>query len=325
VKPDRTYLAVRRQLEAMGCDQVEVGIRDRDGRMMTRSWSKAEALKAVPWLKRQNALGADIYVRPGTADGQNAGLVLVDDVSRGTVERMRADGYAPAAVIETSPGNHQAWIRLSADRRLPAEVASEAARQLAGHYAGDPNSADWRHFGRLAGFTNQKPHHRDGAGRAPYVLAHDSTGQQAEAGLALLREVAQRQLDRDAKAERERRMKATETAQEPRKGADPTDTYRYGLRALVARYGASMDVSKADYMIGQDMARRGFSADQIGAAIEEASPELPTRKAGHEADYVARTVKAVMDSPKVQQWRQEQAHRQQQERDRDYDRDGPSL
>ena len=57
-----------------------------------------------------------------------------------------------------------------------------------------------------------------------------------------------------------------------------------------------MDLSKADYMIGVDMARKGFSADQIGGAIEQASPELPTRKAGHEADYVARTVKAVSPS-----------------------------
>jgi hypothetical protein len=60
-----------------------------------------------------------------------------------------------------------------------------------------------------------------------------------------------------------------------------------------------MDVSKADYMIGVDMARRGFSPDQIGQAIEQASPELPTRKAGHEADYVARTVKAVFNHPEV--------------------------
>ena len=118
--------------------------------------------------------------------------------------------------------------------------------------------------------------------------------------------MAQRQLDRAAATERETRRKATETAQEPRKGSDPTQTYRYGLKALYGRFGASMDVSKADYLIGVDMARCGFSADQIGQAIEEASPELPTRKAGHEADYVARTVKAVMASPKVAEWQQAQ-------------------
>ena len=85
-----------------------------------------------------------------------------------------------------------------------------------------------------------------------------------------------------------------------------------------------MDVSKADYMIGVDMARLGFSADQIGQAIEEASPELPTRKAGHEADYVARTVKAVMASPKVAEWQQEQAKEAQRSSRRERD-SGPSL
>jgi hypothetical protein len=78
----------------------------------------------------------------------------------------------------------------------------------------------------------------------------------------------------------------------------PHTDYRLGLKKLYARFGASMDLSKADYMIGVDMVRKGFSADQIGGAIEQASPELPTRKAGHEADYVARTVNAVFTIPR---------------------------
>ena len=100
-------------------------------------------------------------------------------------------------------------------------------------------------------------------------------------------------------------------------------TYRQGLKTLYGRFGASMDVSKADYMIGVDMARRGFSPDQIGQAIEQASPELPTRKAGHEADYVARTVKAVFNHPEVV--KQEQA-KEAQQRSNKRERDScPSL
>jgi hypothetical protein len=70
-----------------------------------------------------------------------------------------------------------------------------------------------------------------------------------------------------------------------------------------------MDVSRADYMIGVDMAKKGFSAEQIGQAIEHASPELPTRKAGHELDYVARTVKAVMKHPEIVLQNQERQKR----------------
>src|SRR6218665_2542034 len=92
-----------------------------------------------------------------------------------------------------------------------------------------------------------------------------------------------------------------------------------------ACFGASMDVSKADYMIGVDMARNGFSPDQIGGAIEQAGPELPTRKAGHEADYVARTVKAVFTHPEVVKYQQEQAKEAQQRSSRRERDSGPSL
>jgi len=77
-----------------------------------------------------------------------------------------------------------------------------------------------------------------------------------------------------------------------------------------------MDLSRADYMIGVDMARKGFTSEQIG----QASPELPTRKAGHEADYVARTVKAVMQHPAVVRRTREVQSAIKRERER-----GPSL
>ena len=320
MKPDRSYLAARRQLDAMGVERFEVGIRDPAGRMLMRTWSKAETLQTMPWLKRENAKGADVYVRP--AGETNAGLVLVDDLNRGQLARMKAAGLTPASVTETSPDNFQAWVRVH-EKRLEPTLATEVAAMLAREYGGDPNSADWRHFGRLAGLTNAKPQHKDGNGRSPYVLAHDSRCQVAPAGLVLVQQAAQRVREREAEAERETRLEASKTAPGHPNGRDPVMTYRQGLKTLYGRFGASMDVSKADYMIGVDMARRGFSPDQIGQAIEQASPELPTRKAGHEADYVARTVKAVFNHPEVV--KQEQA-KEAQQRSNTRERDsGPSL
>jgi hypothetical protein len=37
----------------------------------------------------------------------------------------------------------------------------------------DPGAADWRHFGRLAGFTNRKPKHERTDGLYPYVQILD--------------------------------------------------------------------------------------------------------------------------------------------------------
>lgn len=322
MKPDRSYLAARRQLDAMGVERFEVGIRDQAGRMLIRTWSKSETLESMAWLKRENAKGADVYVRP--AGETNAGLVLVDDLNRGQLARLKAAGLTPASVTETSPDNFQAWVRVH-EKRLEPKLATEVATMLAKEYGGDPNSADWRHFGRLAGLTNAKPHHKDGNGRSPYVLAHDSGGKVAPAGLELVQQAAQRVREREAKAERQTRLEAAQTTPERTNGRDPMQTYRHGLKALYARFGASMDVSKADYMIGVDMARKGFSPDQIGGAIEQASPELPTRKAGHEADYVARTVKAVFTHPEVVKHQQEQAKEAQQRSSRRERDSGPSM
>ena len=46
--------------------------------------------------------------------------------------------------------NFQAW--LNHNQLLEAEVSTCAAKELARRLGGDPSSADWRHFGRLAGF-----------------------------------------------------------------------------------------------------------------------------------------------------------------------------
>jgi hypothetical protein len=213
----------------MACDAYEAGIRAREGWMLTRTWSKAEVLKAVPWLKRENAKGADIYVRP--AGDENQGLVLVDDLTQGQIDRMKADGYAPALVVETSPLNHQAWVRLSA-KPLSPEVATTASRTLARLYGADPNSADWRHFGRLTGFTDSKPEHTTEHGRNPWVLCHEAPGKAAENGP----ELAQPQVfEREAKAERQKHLEAIQAAKPGYDGYDPVREYQRQAQRLMQR------------------------------------------------------------------------------------------
>lgn len=304
---DRTYLAVRRQLEAMGSESYEVGIRDPKGRMMIRTWSSDEVLKSVPWLKRENAKGADIYVRP--AGEQNQGLILVDDLNRAQLGRMKTAGLEPAAVVETSPQNYQAWVRL-AEHPLNPDVATTASKGIAAHFEADPNSADWRHFGRLAGFTNRKPEHTTETGHNPWVLCHGSSGQQASRGAELVQKAKQIVNELQAQVERKNRLEAVKNAPEGAFSRNPILEYQKQLKRLTERYGPSMDVSKADYMIGTAMAMQGYSPEQLTQALEQASPELPTRKAGHEQDYVQRTVRAAFANPDVQKHLEAEQHRQ---------------
>jgi len=325
---DRSYLAAQRQLDAMGATSFEIGIRDRQGRMMQRTWTKAETLAAMPWLKRENAKGADVYVRPASQDGQNAGIVLVDDLNRSALAQMQADGLNPASVTETSPGNFQAWVRVY-DQPISAETATLVAVELARRYGGDPNSADWRHFGRLAGLTNQKPIHRDHAGRAPYVLAHESNGKQTREGTLLLARLFHQLADQQQKVESENRLERVKNAPEsPQTGRDipdPTLTFQQGLKRLLGRFGENLDLSRADYMVGVDMAKAGYSPQNIAQAIANASPELATRKASHQRDYIERTVRAVYRHPEVamalEQQRERTATRPQRQRGSEADTD----
>jgi len=173
---DRTTDAVRRQLAAMGCDRYAIGVRDPARGMLTREGSAAEIVAGIGWLKAMNAQGSDIYVRPA----ESSGVVLVDDLSAGALKELARDGLMPAAVTETSPDTYQAWVRVSDGPLLP-EIATEAAREVAERYEGDPKSADWRQYGRLAGFTNQQPEHTRADGQRPYVRLREARGGDAPA------------------------------------------------------------------------------------------------------------------------------------------------
>ena len=58
-------------------------------------------------LKFRNARGSHIYLRPS---GEHQYTVL-DDLDETKLARLFADGFEPCAVVETSSGNFQAWLK----------------------------------------------------------------------------------------------------------------------------------------------------------------------------------------------------------------------
>ena len=173
---NRTLIAVEQQIAAMGCEVYEIGLfkphtpesDPREPEMLPRTWDRATLIKSVPWLRYQNSQGRNIYIRP---KGEHH-LSMVDDLTDDAIKRMNAEGYTPALVVETSPGNFQAW--LNHGQVLPQRLSTLAARALAEKFGGDRGAADWRHFGRLAGFTNRKEKHRTPYGNYPYVRVNES-------------------------------------------------------------------------------------------------------------------------------------------------------
>lgn len=282
-RPDFTRLAVSRQLDAMNCDRYEIGVFDRaQDKMALREWDRAAILRSLGWLKSQNVNGKDIYIRPFGS----AGLCFFDDLNRGGLARLKDEGLQPALVIESSPSNFHGWIRVSAES-MDDSLATACCKVIARRFAGDVDSADWRHFGRLAGFTNQKPAYRDELGRAPFVKIEQTEKALAPAGQQLIDEGGAYLLHREE--EKKQRAARLKSRVPPQSLSNASQFFQSELAGLIKRYGTSLDRSKADWMISEKMADRGYTPDQVKAAMLEHSLAV-AKRSSHEMDYVERTV-----------------------------------
>ena len=291
-----TMQVVERQARAMGAEIFEIGVRRPCAGMLLREWAPEALLAAIPWLQYENARGADVYIRP--ARNRGSALVLVDDLTAERVESLPGLGLAPCVVVETSSQNFQVWIRLTRDAQPPA-VRTAVARYLAAILDGDMNSADYAHFGRLAGLTNRKAS-RAVNGLPPFVrLVAEGEEMVAQRGEFLVREALQSISRRRAPIEsaatgqlpspaaRQAAREAVEYV--PQDGLDePGKQYTNMLHDLAKRY-AKLDTSRADWMCALEMLRQGYDFGQIARAMLQHSPGLSARKADA-ADYLMRTV-----------------------------------
>src|ERR1035438_5180725 len=265
----KTAAAVQQQVAAMGSELFEVGLYKLDAGagesiMITRVWDAGTIVKSVPWLRHQNRGGRNIYVRPkGEHD-----LSMVDDLTMDAVSAMKQAGFDPAVVVETSPGNYQAWLKHP--ERLSKELSTVAARALAEKFGGDRGAADWRHFGRLAGFTNRKAKYLDAStGLYPYVRLIEATGSvypEAEQFLAGLKSDLERQ---HAKRKHWRSRQLGQASAIRPQEAKNIDAFRAD-----GRYGGDgtrIDLAYAVYSLSH-----GANADDVEAAIrsEEHTSEV---------------------------------------------------
>lgn len=137
--------------------------------------------ETVRFMRGRNAHGYHVYGRPAANR-----YILVDDLCADGLDAMKSDGHRPAVTIETSKGNYQAWITITAEKLTDAE-ATAAGRLLAQRYGGDIRSAKAAQAGRLPGTTNRKEIYQRADGTYPftqligkrlaYVLVTDAASQ----------------------------------------------------------------------------------------------------------------------------------------------------
>ncbi|HKC70487.1 MAG TPA: DNA-primase RepB domain-containing protein [Terriglobales bacterium] len=262
-----------------------------------RLWTADQLSNActVRFLRARNCEGCDVYLQP-YAGSQNAGYILVDldGADPMVVDLMRVNGHHPCVVLETSPGHRQAWIRLSTSP-LEAALATAAGKHLARLYGGDPASTDWRHLGRLAGFTNPKPTRRTWDGYALWVkvlYARAVLAPGADTLLQSLRPLAQPALDLPF------RSTAITTASEI-SATEAIAIYQVCMQRwrIVERFPRP-DWSIVDLWVARHLLARGTSATQVQTVLRLASPAFP-RRHGNPEDYLRRTLaRAAFPSPR---------------------------
>ena len=270
---------VRIQLRAMGCERFDLGIRRDDGEMLLREGQGAIKIEeAVKWLRHENAKGAHIYVRPA---GLHA-LSLIDDLSAEMIERMKAEGFEPAVVVETSPDNYQAW--LNHGQVLDTAASTRAAKALAQRFGGDPSSADWRHFGRLAGFTNPKRERQLPSGMRPFARLRSATGRvYSKAGefIADIGACDDGRIEQGEQPRKRRRRRA-------QVGVKPLQEFH-----TAPVYGG--DLHRADMAWARHAAGRGLTLEQI--KDELLNGRDLSKKGSHkrQLEYVERTARKAID------------------------------
>jgi hypothetical protein len=282
---------LRRQLAAMPSRLYEVRLIHSGSRKPypgVRPWTRSQLTDpaTVGFLRIRNREGYDVYFHPYAGD-HNAGYILLDldEPVPGILARLRAQGHEPCGGVETSPGRWQAWIRVSTEPLLP-ELATRVAKGLAQIYEADRASADWRHLGRLVGFTNRKPQRRRADGLAPWVKLRYARACLARNRAALLELATAEPAVPPVRATLQEYWLSTT-------GLDSTPLaalYRDCLHRLRIRerYPAP-DWSIADRWVARELLTTGTEPALVAAVLRHGSPGFPRGHADPE-DYLRRTL-----------------------------------
>jgi len=296
---------VGRLVRAAGAEKYVIMVRTPDvltGKVELKQWTVDQVLtpKNISWLQARNAELGGVYIRP-----MDRRISILDDLSTDQIKRLEELHFTPAAVLETSPNNFQAWIRLlpsEAPEPIP-EVATHVSRALLKSFGGDAGAVGAERFGRMPGFLNRKPKH-DRKGRAPWVTLRATTGALAVAGRNLIEriEMALRAAAERLEAAEVRRQSAKVKKRSfgsARAAAVSGDADALVIAGLQRSMAETADQSVADFRACGFALKHGSHPDDVAEALLRHSPDIEARHPYTQA-YIDRTVRKAGATDYVQ-------------------------
>lgn len=294
---------------AIGADRYRItAIKDIDGSrkawtlgkergIVSDGFSAEEIRDKLPFLHDLDNRGENLYFTPIS---EKTNHILIDDLSKETLDKMREDGYQPAIVMETSPDNFQAIINIpKIDAQYNHQVANRLMKVLNEKY-GDPKISGVIHPHQMPAAHNHKEKHRLPNGLYPEVRIVEAAGGVCQK----TRETAAVFHDKALKNELLREKKMQERAMSY--GDMPGNTinaYFDHTRNILAHVRGPVNWNQVDSMAALRLYATGHDLSSIQSAIEAGAPQIRPEemKDSHKwPDYAKRTINYV-ESPRGQQ------------------------
>lgn len=247
-----------------------------------------EIEQRMPEMLRLQARGENIYYTPLSAAKHH---ILIDDLCIEKLKRLIRDGYKPAVLLESSPGNFQAVISILKLSTPHDKAVGNRLSAALNQEFGDPKLSGGVHPHRAPGFQNRKPKYQREDGSYPQVRLLKAERRECGKTLVLSREI-----------DREFQRQAALKARQPVGKSNPAlplaaasgsaaDAYRRHSRDVLARWrGRKVDLSRVDSMAAVRMRVTGHPQPEIENAIRECAPSIRAESVGRNwADYAART------------------------------------
>lgn len=261
----------------------------------TIGFTPPEVIRHLPEMLRLQARGENIYYTPLSESRHH---ILIDDMDMEKLQQFIGDGYQPAALLESSPGNFQAIITIP-KLGIPRDkdVGNRLTERLNREY-GDPKLSGCIHPHRAPGFENRKPKHRREDGSFPVVRLLKWARRECAKTLELSRQI---DAEQPTQATVTKPLRKPPTAGAGRGvsppplgagGQDACAAYYAHLKDLRQRFGGQDDLSRLDAMIAVRMRITGHHQAAIEDVIYQCAPTIrPSDKGRNWIDYAQRTAR----------------------------------
>ena len=267
-----------------------------------RFWSPDEVAEAIRSgrFAAWNAKKMDMYIRPIDDEFH---LIFIDDV-RGTagVKKIKADGYTPALVQESSDGNFQVVLRVpkhgSSEKGTPERIASNRLALNVNQKYGDAGAGRAEQNFRIPGYRNKK------SGRKDFVTTIDwgnsSPGavcERASLELENWRQTVKAEESEHAVIVTQERF--TRQLLDLEAKATTPDLKKFAAifrkwSARKSKHGGGANLSEIDFQAAKELlVVEKWTSERIGAAMLAASPAIEERKGTWTTGYISKTVAAV--------------------------------